>query len=383
LGALTGAQKIAAGGVHTCVIATGGAVECWGLNELGQLGDGTATTRSVPVDVPLGWAATDISVGFEHSCAVNASGSVKCWGWNTDGQLGGASAQTCQPVQFFLPPDQPCSLSPLDVVGLGPGVTAIAAGGNHTCALTAAGGVKCWGSNYSGELGGASSGLCGPDLLPCSTTPIDVVGLTSGVSAIAAGNGHTCALLTTGAVKCWGWNLGAKVGNGSTVDQPTPVSVLGLGESPDTDRDGCLDTQEQGTNPFAGGLRDTKNFWDFFDVPAGPSMTRDRRVTIGDLAAVIARFGANTTVAGDPLGTPPPAPAYHIAYDRTLAAPEPWKTGGPNGSITIEDIRHAGTTVRSLLRLIGIRRPSPAAACRPAPPTRAAPVPTARRTYRR
>jgi alpha-tubulin suppressor-like RCC1 family protein len=101
------------------------------------------------------------------------------------------------------------------------GVTAIAAGEFHTCALTSAGGVKCWGGTAEVELGHVTY----------PPTPTDVPGLTSGVAAIAAGDGFSCALLVSGGVKCWGGNQHGELGNGTTTDSATPVAVSGLGSN--------------------------------------------------------------------------------------------------------------------------------------------------------
>ncbi len=110
---------------------------------------------------------------------------------------------------------------PVGVDGLSSGVVAIAAGNAHTCALTAAGGVKCWGDNEFGRLGDGTTTR--------RITPVDVLGLGSGVKAIAAGTWHTCALTAAGGAQCWGMNLYGQLGDGSTMDRHTPVDVDGLG----------------------------------------------------------------------------------------------------------------------------------------------------------
>ena len=108
---------------------------------------------------------------------------------------------------------------PVDVFGLSSGVKAIAAGVGHTCAITAAGGLKCWGGNSKGQLGDRTSGNY-------ALEPVDVYGLGSGVLAVTAGQEHTCAIVTGGAVKCWG--TGAFGENGSTATATAPISVSGI-----------------------------------------------------------------------------------------------------------------------------------------------------------
>ena len=112
--------------------------------------------------------------------------------------------------------------TPVAVSGLASGVVAIAAGNAYTCALTETGGVKCWGYNYYGQLGDGST--------TNRLMPVDVSGLTGAVQAITAGAYHTCALATAGTVECWGYNGNGQLGNNTTSNQNAPVAIL-VGQS--------------------------------------------------------------------------------------------------------------------------------------------------------
>jgi hypothetical protein len=197
---------IAAGSEHTCALTEGGAMRCWGANFSGQLGDGSTTNRSTPVNVSgLSVGVAAITTGSEHTCALIAGG-VKCWGANFSGQLGdGTNVNRNVPV---------------NVSGLSVGVAAIAAGSGHTCALTTGGAIWCWGANFSGQLGDGTN--------VNRRTPVDVSGISGGVVAIAAGSEHTCALTTAGAIRCWGANFSGQLGDGTNVNRRTPVDVSGL-----------------------------------------------------------------------------------------------------------------------------------------------------------
>jgi alpha-tubulin suppressor-like RCC1 family protein len=169
-----------------------------------------------------------IAAGAGTTCGLTDTGGVECWGWNFYGTLGmGAlnGPQNCYTV------DNPvgCSVTPVAVRGLGSGVSALASGYAHTCALTDAGAVECWGYNSGGQLGdGTHTGpqLCSSEHpTPCSSTPVVVSGLSSGVSAIGSGWDHTCAVLDSGALECWGNNGDGQLGNGTTTDSSIPVTV--------------------------------------------------------------------------------------------------------------------------------------------------------------
>jgi alpha-tubulin suppressor-like RCC1 family protein len=111
------------------------------------------------------------------------------------------------------------SLTPVNVTGLTSGVASIVAGDAQTCALTTSGAMKCWGNNANGQLGNGTTTQ--------ATTPTDVTGLTSGVASIATGDNHSCAALTNGTIRCWGWGTSGQLGQGALTSSLTPVTVTG------------------------------------------------------------------------------------------------------------------------------------------------------------
>jgi alpha-tubulin suppressor-like RCC1 family protein len=204
---------VATGGFHTCALENGG-VKCWGSNNYGQLGDGTTTFSSVPVQVSgLKTDVDSIAAGSLHTCAL-VHGGVKCWGSNFFGQLGNETPGSSNvPVQV-QDHDQTGDLS---------GVEAITAGGHHTCALVN-GSVECWGDNGSGQLGKETPGTSS---VPVHVQNQDGTGDLSGVEAVAAGGRHTCGLVN-GGVWCWGRNSDGQLGKAAVqigVTSAVPVRV--------------------------------------------------------------------------------------------------------------------------------------------------------------
>jgi alpha-tubulin suppressor-like RCC1 family protein len=148
-----------------------------------------------------------IAAGYAHTCALK-DGAVHCWGSNRTGQLGDGTTTT--------------RLRPVPVQGLSQGVQAVAAGSfaDHTCAILAGGKLVCWGSNGAGQLGDGTT--------QDRAAPVEVAGLSGGVQSVAANLSHTCAIVSGGALECWGLNLFGMLGDGTKDNRHKPVPVLGL-----------------------------------------------------------------------------------------------------------------------------------------------------------
>ena len=218
----TGFKSLLAGEGHTCVLLGDGAVRCWGLNAQGQLGQGH--TRALGDDeslssvgnVPLAEGGVQLAVGGHHTCLLLEGGAVRCWGRNDSGQLGYGHTRA-------IGDDKAVSHS--GYVPFGGRAIELVAGFAHTCALLDTGKVRCWGHNAHGQLGYGHTRPIGDGEVPSTTGEVDVGGT---VRHLVAGAWHTCALLTTGAVRCWGRNDSGQLGLGHTRpigDDESPASA--------------------------------------------------------------------------------------------------------------------------------------------------------------
>ncbi|HMJ13911.1 MAG TPA: hypothetical protein VK524_20980 [Polyangiaceae bacterium] len=214
--------QITAGALHTCALLTNGKVRCWGRGGSGELGYGNVfdigddEVAAVAGDVNVGGAVKQVAAGRSHTCALLTNGRVRCWGSGFLGLLGYGN-------EAIVGDDEvPSSVGDVNVGGE---VAQIAAGGSHTCALLTNGRVRCWGSSGVGQLGYGNTSTIGDDELPASAGDVNL-----GASALRISTGaiHTCALLANGKVRCWGGNGAGQLGYGNTNaigDDETPASA--------------------------------------------------------------------------------------------------------------------------------------------------------------
>ena len=217
------ALAVTSGRFHACAVLEGGMVRCWGDNPYGQLGLGHTETigddevpSSAPV-VDVGGTVVEISAGNHHTCARLDDGAVRCWGASAWGLLGYGNAE-------FIGDDE----SPTDAgdVQLGGVAVQLASAQSHTCALLEDGTVRCWGQGLLGRLGYGNTANIGDDETPASAGPVPLGGTAAMLTAFGE---HTCAIMTTGQVRCWGAGGSGRLGYGNTdnIGDDEPASAGG------------------------------------------------------------------------------------------------------------------------------------------------------------
>jgi alpha-tubulin suppressor-like RCC1 family protein len=200
-----GNTTLTSGAYDTCAVLSNGTSDCWGWDNEGQLGsvpfnyhNYAPAEPSLPVAVPGVTDVTDLAAGADHTCASVAVGGVECWGANDVGQIGNGSDDNGA--------QSPPVIAPTYVPGVG---GAIAAGDSWTCALGSDHTVQCWGSDQWGQLGNGIE-------TTSEDSPVPVQGLAGAVQ-LTAGSEHTCALLESETVECWGDNQNDQLGTGAVV----------------------------------------------------------------------------------------------------------------------------------------------------------------------
>lgn len=215
------AKQVVAGGEQTCVLLVDDTIRCWGQNVDGVLGlpgvENIGDDES-PVDMPpvdVGGAVTQISLSLiGHACVLLNTGEIRCWGRNDDGQLGLGNLDTIGDNE------PPASVGTVDVGG--PSIQ-VSVQGRRSCALLASGGVRCWGYPAGGS-GHGNLDIIGDNETPASAGDIP---LGRPATQVQVGGNHVCVLLDDSSVRCFGLGMNGRLGQGNTDD-------IGDDESPDS-----------------------------------------------------------------------------------------------------------------------------------------------------
>jgi alpha-tubulin suppressor-like RCC1 family protein len=217
-GALSNRQVIAicAGEYHNLVLCSDGTLVAWGSDSSGQLGGGSVIQSNLPVVVTAagalsGKAVIAVSAGSSHCLALCSDGTLVAWGANSFGQLGNGNA-TSSTV--------PVAVSAVGVLS-GRTVTAVAAGYHHSLALCADGTLATWGSNTYGQLGDSSGTSSN---VPVAVNMADLLSEKTVVS-VSAGSYHCLARCTDGTLAAWGYNTYSQLGHDGTLYDTAPVAV--------------------------------------------------------------------------------------------------------------------------------------------------------------
>lgn len=234
LGTARSVKALASGEWHVCAILDNGRVKCWGANNYGQLGLGDIVDRgdsagdmgdALPyVDLGAGRTAKAISSSTDHACAILDNSQVKCWGRNDFGQLGLGDT-----TRRGDSAGQMGDALPYVDLGTGRSAKGISAGGLHTCALLDSDQVKCWGYNANGQLGVGDNQHRGdtPGEMG-NALPVVSLGTGRSVKTLAASPvSHTCAILDNDQLKCWGSNQAGALGLGDTVGRGIGPGQMG------------------------------------------------------------------------------------------------------------------------------------------------------------
>jgi hypothetical protein len=233
---------VSAGGSHTCALLITGALRCWGrglygvlgFGSFGNVGDGTIAGRETPAaagDVPLGGTAVAIAAGGLHTCAVLSGGQVRCWGSGNFGQLGYGNTDNIG-NGTVAGKATPADAGDVPVGGTAVGVTT---GDRHTCAQLTTGALRCWGNGGNGRLGYGDTANIGDGTVAGRETAADAgnVPLGGTTLAVSASATHTCAVITAGSLRCWGsgsfgelgYGNADPIGDGSVRGKETPAAA--------------------------------------------------------------------------------------------------------------------------------------------------------------
>jgi rubredoxin len=200
-------RQVECGSVHTAAIKTDGTLWLWGINNNGQLGDNTVTSKSSPVQTIAGgtnWR--QVSCGDYHTAAIKTDGTLWLWGWDSNGQLGDNTTTS--------------KSSPVQTIAGGTNWRQVACGNSHTAAVKTDGTLWTWGSNFNGILGDNTT--------TSKSSPVQTIAGGTNWRQVACG-GHTAAIKTDGTLWLWGWNTNGQLGDSTTTSKSSPVQTIAGG----------------------------------------------------------------------------------------------------------------------------------------------------------
>jgi len=212
-GALNNPLQVTCGYAFGAALATNGTVWTWGTSRAGELGNGTLGAGYYPAQVPGLTNITYISAGWGHMLARRSDGTVWAWGGNANGEVGDGTAFD--------------RYSPVQVLNVSNIVT-VSGGDSHSTALAADGTVWKWGLNNLSELGSGATNAV-PNPFPAKILTDKFGNGFSNVVIASARDYHNIAVKADGSVWTWGWNVEGQCGDGTTNDAWRPVPVVGLG----------------------------------------------------------------------------------------------------------------------------------------------------------
>ena len=207
-------KSVSTGLHHACAINSNDKLYCWGHNSYGQVGDGTTKDKFAPTLISSLGDVKSVKIGVDSNsvCAINSNDKLYCWGQNYFGQLGDGTTRS--------------KLSPQAVSGslASASISSVATRGQYACAITSANKLYCWGYNGNGQLGdGTTTNRSLPQAVTGDLT-------STSVSNVDIGRTHTCAITSANKLYCWGWNRYGQVGDGTTNNRSTPTLINSLGD---------------------------------------------------------------------------------------------------------------------------------------------------------
>jgi alpha-tubulin suppressor-like RCC1 family protein len=229
--------KIASGKHHVCTIDDYRRIYCWGYNNHGQIGNGTTNNRNSPTFIVLtgGAGAKHITLGSYHTCVIDTDDNVQCWGWNKYGQTRNDIHKNCMNDNCHTP-------TSVSLVGDAKALQ-VKAGKFHTCVIDSTNNIQCWGLNTYGFRRASLQS----EIVPIPPSIITLVGGRHAI-ALAIGTQHTCVIDDLRNLQCWGNNFSGQLGDGSKVHKNFPIVISVNGDNDGNSSDIQGDSYDDGSN---------------------------------------------------------------------------------------------------------------------------------------